>query len=70
MQLLRVGEESGRLEDMLLKLADIYDQESEETMRRLLALLVPLLTLGLGALIAFIVSSILFALFSVNELVL
>ncbi|MGF1631828.1 MAG: type II secretion system F family protein [Kiloniellaceae bacterium] len=68
-QLLRVGEESGRLEDMLLKLADIYDHESEETMRRLLALLVPVLTLGLGALIAFIVSSILFALFSVNELV-
>jgi general secretion pathway protein F len=69
-QLLKVGEESGRLEDMLLKLAEIYDQESEETMRRLLALLVPVLTLGLGALIAFIVSSILFALFSVNELVL
>ncbi|MEO3430510.1 type II secretion system F family protein [Pelagibius sp. CAU 1746] len=69
-QLLRVGEESGRLEDMLAKLAEIYDQESEETMRRLLALLVPVLTLGLGALIAFIVSSILFALFSVNELVL
>jgi general secretion pathway protein F len=69
-QLLKVGEESGRLEDMLLKLAEIYDQESEDTMRRLLALLVPVLTLGLGALIAFIVSSILFALFSVNELVL
>jgi general secretion pathway protein F len=69
-QLLRVGEESGRLEDMLAKLAEIYDQESEETTRRLLALLVPALTLGLGALIAFIVSSILFALFSVNELVL
>jgi general secretion pathway protein F len=69
-QLLKVGEESGRLEDMLLKLAEIYAQASEETMRRLLALLVPVLTLGLGALIAFIVSSILFALFSVNELVL
>ncbi len=41
-----------------------------EQLRGLLALLVPVLTLGLGALIAFIVSSILFALFSVNELVL
>lgn len=68
--LLRIGEESGRLEDMLLKLADIYDQQSEETMRRLLALLVPVLTLGLGGIVTFIVSAILFALFSVNELVL
>lgn len=69
-QLVRVGEESGRLEDMLLKLAEIYDQESEETTRRLLALLVPVLTLGLGGLIAFLVASVLFALFSVNDLVL
>lgn len=69
-QLIRVGEESGRLEDMLLKLAEIYDQESEETTRRLMAMLVPVLTLGLGGLIAFIVASVLFALFSVNELVL
>lgn len=68
--LLRIGEESGRLEEMLSKLADIYDQESEETLRRLLALLVPVLTLGLGGLIAFIVASVLLALFSVNELVL
>ena len=44
--------------------------EMGDIRRRLLALLVPALTLGLGALIAFIVSSILFALFSVNELVL
>ncbi len=69
-QLIRIGEESGRLEDMLLKLAEIYDQESAETTRRLMALLVPVLTLGLGGLIAFIVASVLFALFSVNELVL
>ena len=69
-QLIRIGEESGKLEDMLLKLAEIYDQESAETTRRLMALLVPVLTLGLGGLIAFIVASVLFALFSVNELVL
>lgn len=69
-QLLQVGEESGHLEDMLFKLADIYDQESQAGIQRLLALLVPVLTLGLGVLIALIISSILLALFSINQLVL
>ena len=69
-QLLRVGEESGHLEDMLLKLAEIYDQETTTAVRRMLAMLVPLLTLGLGVVIAFIILSILLALFSINELAL
>lgn len=69
-QLLRVGEESGHLEEMLAKLAEIYDADAATTIQRLLALLVPTLTLGLGLLIAFIIASILMALFSINELVL
>lgn len=69
LQLLQVGEESGHLEDMLFKLADIYDQESQASIQRMLALLVPVLTLGLGVLIALIISSILLALFSINQLV-
>ncbi|MDJ0944589.1 MAG: type II secretion system F family protein [Kiloniellales bacterium] len=69
-QLLRVGEESGHLEEMLAKLAEIYDADAATTIQRLLALLVPMLTLGLGLLIAFIIASILMALFSINELVL
>ena len=69
-QLLRVGEESGHLEEMLAKLAEIYDADARTTIQRLLALLVPMLTLGLGLLIAFIIASILMALFSINELVL
>ncbi len=69
-QLLRVGEESGHLEEMLAKLAEIYDADTATTIQRLLALLVPMLTLGLGLLIAFIIASILMALFSINELVL
>lgn len=69
-QLLGVGEESGHLETMLMKLADIYEQETNVAIQRMLALLVPVITLGLGALIAFIIASILLALFSINELVL
>ena len=67
-QLLHVGEESGHLEEMLNKLADIYDQETKTAVQRLLSLLVPVLTLALGLLIAFIITAILLALFSINEL--
>lgn len=66
--LIRVGEESGQLENMLLKAADIYDREAQRTVDRALALLVPLLTIGLGALIAAIIASVLVAIYSVNDL--
>lgn len=68
--LIRVGEETGALEAMLAKAADIHDQEVERAVQRLLALLVPGLTVALGLLVAGIISSILVAILSVNELAL
>jgi general secretion pathway protein F len=68
MQLVQVGEESGALEAMLTKVADIYDDEVQRIVERMLRLLVPLLTIGLGVLIAGIVASILVAILSVNRL--
>lgn len=68
-QLIRVGEESGQLEAMLLKIADIYDIEVNTTIKRLLALVEPVLILGLGGLIAVIIISILVAILGLNELV-
>jgi general secretion pathway protein F len=66
--LVRVGEETGQLEDMLSKLADIYDDDVARTTARLLALLVPALTIVMGVLIAAIIMSILTAILSVNTL--
>ena len=66
--LTRVGEETGKLEDMLLKVADIYDQEVSRAIERMLALLVPLLTIVLGLVIAGIIGSILVAILSVYQL--
>ena len=68
-QLIRVGEESGQLEAMLLKIADIYDTEVNTTIKRLLTLVEPVLILGLGGLIAVIIISILVAILGLNELV-
>ncbi|MDP5293435.1 type II secretion system F family protein [Oceanimonas sp. CHS3-5] len=67
-QMIRVGEETGQLEDMLLKVADTYDREVENTIQRLLTILEPVLILGLGMLIAGIIISMLVAILSINEL--
>ena len=68
-QLIRVGEESGQLESMLLKIADIYDGEVNTTVKRMLTLVEPVLILGLGGMIAVIIISILVAILGLNELV-
>ncbi len=66
--MIRVGEETGQLEAMLLKVADTYDREVQSTVQRMLALLEPLMILGLGVVIAAIIMSILVAIMSLNEL--
>ena len=68
LQMMRVGEESGQLETMLGKVADMYDQEVRATVQRMLALLEPLLIVGLGVVVAGIIMSILVAIMSVNQL--
>lgn len=69
LQMVNVGEETGQLDGMLLKVADTYDREVRVTIDRLMALLVPVLTLSLAVLIGVIVMSVLMAILSINELV-
>jgi len=66
--LVRVGEETGRLGPLLLELARIADQRVETGLKRMLALLEPLLIVVLGVLIAGIIVSILLGILSVNEI--
>lgn len=66
--LVRVGEETGQLEAMLLQLAATCDGEVNRAVQRMLALLEPLLIIGLGLVIGSIILSILVAVLSVNEL--
>jgi general secretion pathway protein F len=68
LHLVRVGEESGDLDGMLQQVADIFDDEVQATIKRLLAILEPALILGLGVVIAGIIISILIAILGVNEL--
>ncbi len=68
-QIIRMGEETGRLEEMLLRVADIYDKQLRTAIQRMLALLEPALIITLGLMIAGIIVSILLAILSVNDLV-
>lgn len=67
-QMIRMGEESGRLDEMLLRLADNYDKHLRTAIERMLALLEPALIIILGLMIAGIIVSILLAILSVNDL--
>lgn len=67
-QLIRVGEESGALDEMLLELAKVFDGHVQSGVKRALALLEPVLILLMGVMIAFIIISILMGILSVNDL--
>lgn len=68
LQLVRVGEETGRLDDMLVRIAEIYDEEVKRAIQKMLSLLVPLVTLALGVLIAGIIGSMISAIMSSYDL--
>jgi general secretion pathway protein F len=68
-QMIMVGEESGRLEEMLTRVADVYDREVQVAVKRFLAVLEPTLILGLAVLVGGIVFSILLGVMGMSELV-
>lgn len=66
--MLSVGEETGRLDEMLLQIADTYDTSVRNALKRLLSLLEPTIIVVMGLLVGFVVLSILLAIFSVYDL--
>jgi len=66
--MVRVGEETGRLEEMLLKVADTFESDVRTELKRVLGLLEPAIILAMGVLVAFIVVAMLLAIFSINEI--
>ncbi|HSR67685.1 MAG TPA: type II secretion system F family protein [Acidobacteriota bacterium] len=65
--LLEVGEETGRLDAMLLQIADAYDRELKTSMKNLLALVEPAIILFMGLVIGIMVVSMLYSIFSINN---
>jgi len=69
LQMISVGEETGKLDEMLLRVSDTYDREVRNTIDRLLSVFTPVVTLLLAIMIGTIVLSVLLAILSINELV-
>jgi general secretion pathway protein F len=67
-QLARVGEETGRLDEMLIEAADALDRESQGTIDRLLSVMVPSITIVMGAIVAGLIASVLVGILSLNDL--
>jgi len=67
-QLIRVGEETGQLGQMLLRLADIYEQQTETRLRKIISIMEPLLIITLGLIIALLVLSMLSAIIGINNI--
>ncbi len=65
--IVRVGEETGRLEEMLLKLATDLESEVRRLVKRLMGLLEPSIILIMGLVVGFIVVALLMAIFSITE---
>jgi general secretion pathway protein F len=66
-QLMTLGEQTGRLDSMLLELAGIYDREVRTATKRLVALVEPAVILAMGLIVGTIVISTLLAIVSINE---
>ncbi len=67
LQMIQVGEESGALDGMLLKTADTFEQETGQAMERLLALLVPVITLVLALIVGLVILAVLLPLYGLTN---
>jgi general secretion pathway protein F len=66
LQMISVGEESGALDEMLLKVADTFDIEAKNTVDRMLSALVPVMTVIMTGVVGFIMMAILVPIMSVS----
>lgn len=68
-QMIAVGEDTGRLDDMLLRVADMQERQVRGRSRTLVSLLAPMMILAIGALVGFIVISLLLPIFQMSRAV-
>ena len=69
-QMIQVGEESGELDIMLLKVADTFDTEANHSISRLMAVLLPALTLLMTFMVFIIILAVLLPIFDITGAVL
>jgi general secretion pathway protein F len=67
-QIITVGEETGKLDEMLLRVAENYEKIVRNMVKKFVSLLEPAMILAMGVIVGFIVISMLMAIFSMNEM--
>jgi general secretion pathway protein F len=67
-QMIAVGEETGKLDEMLFQVAEVYDREVAAAVKRALALIEPVMIIGLALLIGGIIMSLLVAMFDLMDI--
>jgi general secretion pathway protein F len=68
LSMIKVGEETGQLDTMLLKVASTYEKSLKLAVKRFVSFLEPAMILGMGLIIGFIVVSMLMAIFSITQM--
>ena len=63
-QMIAIGEETGRLDQMLVKVSNFYDDEVDNTLKSLTSLIEPLMIVGLGLIVGFIAVSVISPIYS------
>jgi general secretion pathway protein F len=67
--MIAVGEKSGELERMLVRAGEAFEREFEARVTRFMALLEPLLVLGMGVAVGLVVVAVLLPIFELNQLI-
>ena len=68
-QMIRVGEESSKLEEMLERISDILDNDVKQTIDKAISLLEPLMILGMALTVGFIILAIMMPMFELNQMI-
>jgi type II secretory pathway component PulF len=66
-RMIRIGEESGKLEETMLYLADFYDSEVDNETKNLATLVEPMLLIGVGLVVLFLILSIITPIYSITR---
>lgn len=67
LQMVSVGEETGRLDEMLMRVAEYYEKETYTQLRQLISLVEPVLIVSMGLIVGFVVIGMLLGIFSIND---
>ena len=67
-EMVKVGERSGELERMLDRVADTYEHEVSHSLSQMTTILEPVMTLGMAAMIVFMMMAVLMPIFQLNQL--